>query len=959
MILLRKYLTLNKNSKAGRKILTAFVLLSLLINSFSSGISLAEDIPVNGISLGVSTLEMTASDTYQITSQITPADASNQAVTWTSNDNSVAVVDDGLVTAFSEGTATITATTEDGGYTASCEVTVSALTAVTTESVIRVKLSMNSPSVVPFYLDGSYSVAEDSGVSLPRQYYVVMLEGGVLNLYYGDTILASGSTITLNQHSVSDGQNNFLWINNYLYGTRRYLGDMKFIINGSAIDVINYVYLEEYLWGVVPYEMSNSFPEEALKAQAVAARTYAVRSMGGTNYDVVDTSENQVYKGYHPDNTEAIAAVNATEGIILQYDSSTVTPTYYSASNGGYTDIPYHVWGGGYDWPFYIKYDEYDLANPSSPYEEVYFPVSITSDNPVTSSDNVTGTPNIENAILYFKTAILNSNQLQSSGYSVASTDDFELTGLLDIASHTYDSGLTEDHNRMPNTGVNDCVDFIMATADFSVNAQKDGITEQVTVSGVELDMRYFDGANDDDTYLVFNMTALRLTIVEAQYENGELAGFSIYQRRYGHGVGMSQRGAQQRASGGQSYEQILAFYYPESGAAKLNIEKTPLTEIAAPADNSNATVVCNDYLSVRAEPSTSAERIFTLPPGARIEVVQAYYNDTFHMINFGENHYFVHAGYVDIDDPVPVDGVSLDVSGITMEQEGTYTLTATVSPENATDKTVTFSSDNEGVASVSSEGVITALAQGSCTITAATHDGGYTAECSVTVIKSVTGVSISPESKKIVVGDTFQLTANVEPEDAANTAVSYASSDTTVAQVDADGLVTAAAAGTTVITVTTDDGAYTDTCQVQVVKELITSDTYFVNRDKLFYENVAIGTSAADIISSVTNTFGEVFVYDSAFNPVTGGNVSTGYYIQLIIDGELADTLRIVIEGDCSPDTLLDVVDYTLIRLHILNVSKLQDIYLESADVNDDGIIDIIDYTLVRLHILGVQGLY
>ncbi len=98
--------------------------------------------------------------------------------------------------------------------------------------------------------------------------------------------------------------------------------------------------------------------------------------------------------------------------------------------------------------------------------------------------------------------------------------------------------------------------------------------------------MRYFDGANDDDTYLVFNMTALRLTTIEAQYENGVLAGFSIYQRRYGHGVGMSQRGAQQRASGGQSYEQILAFYYPESGAAKLDIEKTPLNEITAPTDS-------------------------------------------------------------------------------------------------------------------------------------------------------------------------------------------------------------------------------------------------------------------------------------------------------------------------------------------------------------------------------------
>ena len=91
----------------------------------------------------------------------------------------------------------------------------------------------------------------------------------------------------------------------------------------------------------------------------------------------------------------------------------------------------------------------------------------------------------------------------------------------------------------------------------------------------------------------------------------------------------------------------------------------------------------------------------------------------------------------------------------------------------------------------------------------------------------------------------------------------------------------------------------------------------------------------------------------------VTEGNVSTGYYVQLVIDGEVADSLRIIIEGDCNSDAILDIIDYTLVRLHILNVTRLHDVYLESADVNNDGIIDIVDYTLIRLHILGVKGLY
>jgi len=74
---------------------------------------------------------------------------------------------------------------------------------------------------------------------------------------------------------------------------------------------------------------------------------------------------------------------------------------------------------------------------------------------------------------------------------------------------------------------------------------------------------------------------------------------------------------------------------------------------------------------------------------------------------------------------------------------------------------------------------------------------------------------------------------------------------------------------------------------------------------------------------------------------------------------GAVVDEVRVLIERNCNPDTVLDIIDYTLIRLHILDVSLLSDLPLAVADVNDDGIIDVIDYTLVRLHILDVMSLY
>ncbi len=946
----QKCCILQKNKKV---IALLFVFLYLFSSSFSDKTALA--VTNTAITLDVNELNLTAGEVYSITVQVTPEDTQ---LLWTSSDYSVAVVNgDGMITGFSEGTAVITVSTEDNSCSAECSVNVAPLTPVDKNEIIRVKLSMGETTEVPFYIDGNYDITEVPDVSLPRQFYKVKLESGILNLYYGDKVIASGSELTFCRHAAAEDENNFLWVQNSLYGTRRYLGDMKFIIRNNAIQLINYIYIEEYLWGVVPHEMSNSFPVEALKAQAVAARTFTLRCIGGTDYDLGDTSAAQVYKGYHPANNAAIETVNATANKVLQYDNTTVTPTYYSASNGGWTDIPYHVWGGGYDWPFYIQYDPYDIANPSSPYEEVYFPISIDADHPVTSSDNVSGEPNIDNAIFYFKTEILNSGQLQSAGFSVASVNDFDLTGLINIVQHTHDSGESEDHSRIPNTGANPCPDYIMATADFKVLVN--GQTENTLVSGVELDMRYFDGANDDDTYLVFNMTGLRLTTTEPKYVNEVLVGFSIYQRRYGHGVGMSQRGAQQRAADGQIYAEILSFYYPKSGIAVLNNVRPVLTEITSPVDNSNATVVCNDYLSVRISASTAAERIFTLPPGARIEVVQEDYNSEFHMINFGGNNYFVHSGYVTIDELVSAEGVLLDEENLILNSGETFLLHAQVVPENASNKNVIWKSANSDIASVDENGKVTANKTGDAIITVTTESGSFSDTCTITVIKKVTGVQILPEEKTMLVNDTFQLNFLITPSDATNKNITYTSDNTAVAQVDENGLITAIAPGTANITVRAEDGGYSDTCKLSVFRELITSDIYTVNRAMEYYEDIAIGTSVDKIVESVKNTHGQVIVFDENMTEVKDGDVSTGYYVQLLIDGEMEDSLLIKILGDCNPDEVLDVIDYSKIRLHILGIVHLDGVYLSAADVNRDGIIDVIDYTLIRLHILGIQDLY
>jgi uncharacterized protein YjdB/formylglycine-generating enzyme required for sulfatase activity len=180
----------------------------------------------------------------------------------------------------------------------------------------------------------------------------------------------------------------------------------------------------------------------------------------------------------------------------------------------------------------------------------------------------------------------------------------------------------------------------------------------------------------------------------------------------------------------------------------------------------------------------------------------------------------------VTVSQPIPeyinVNGVSLDRgSSFTMVVGNTATMVATVSPANATNQAVSWSSTYENIATVSQNGLVTAVGEGTTKIIVTTQNGGYTAECTVTVNSiHVTGVTLNNNSLTLTMGGTTTgtLTPTVSPSNATNKAVSWTSSNTGVATVN-NGVVTAVAGGSATITVTTADGGYTTTCAVTVIQ--------------------------------------------------------------------------------------------------------------------------------------------
>ena len=166
----------------------------------------------------------------------------------------------------------------------------------------------------------------------------------------------------------------------------------------------------------------------------------------------------------------------------------------------------------------------------------------------------------------------------------------------------------------------------------------------------------------------------------------------------------------------------------------------------------------------------------------------------------------------------IAVTGVTLNKSSTSIIRGGSETLTATVVPSNATNKNVTWSTNNSDVATVSN-GVVTAKATGAARITVTTEDGGKTAYCDVTVTPIVpTSITLNKTSLTLQVEAYETLTATVLPANADNTNVTWSSNLTSVATVNSSGKVTAVAEGTTTITATTQSGGLTSTCTVTVI---------------------------------------------------------------------------------------------------------------------------------------------
>ena len=503
--------------------------------------------------------------------------------------------------------------------------------AITDDGQVRVYLkSLGDLPGMQLTLSGEYRLGEsmrfDRGTRL-----AFAAANGEIYLAAAGFVMKAGTEAVLTRCAGEDGGENGL----YIYESEKdtlYEGDLRILCDGDVLRCVLTISMEDYLRGVVAYEMSDSFPLEALKAQAVAARTYAMSKKAAradAEYDVTDTTSDQVYKGADGEYANVARAVEETRGVVGTYQGN-YAGCYYTASNGGQVATPNQIWGGDGDYGYIQQKDDpYDLENSRSMVNSLSVPAARDEGDFWKLLDeriDTSGHARVRGGEI---TEITLSDPAFEGSYMYRQMD-------VTMKIQTRDRGLVEveyDGDRISG--------WAMGYAYLEGKWYKwDLLPWQDTEETRTVSLSVYEDVKDGFS-LGLNSRDYEICSVRQEGEN-----YFIEMRRFGHGVGMSQRGAQVMAGNyDMSYVEILNFYYPGMTLERIdwNTPELPAREEIPqalakemlnlpPAEGDLGTLAEGEYyarvvlqgktlLNVRTGPSTDYPAVARLYDGYRLVV--------------------------------------------------------------------------------------------------------------------------------------------------------------------------------------------------------------------------------------------------------------------------------------------------------------------------------------------------
>ena len=371
------------------------------------------------------------------------------------------------------------------------------------------------------------------GKGSARESWVAVLQNGKAHLSSpnGKKISFSNSVI-ITPSSKTQGEGATIIVKNVMSGAgmtwasvddKEYRGKLQITHNTkqNTLVPINIVTIEEYLQGVISSEMPTKFPMNALRAQAVLARTYALKHLGkhkAYGYDLCDTQNCQVYGGVSAESERGNAAVESTVGEVLEYKNKPIE-SVFSANCGGITQSAKEA-----------GWNETPYLNPVSDYKDFNFD---------------TLQP------YQFKELL----QYPHDAYSRYDKN---------VSLAAYRWTRVVDENDLRQVIKRQKKDIGRITALIPLRRGRSGYVSRLLVKGTKGTVT-LNKENVIRNNLSLGMLRSSYFIVEPNYENRELKFFVFYGGGWGHGVGFCQTGAAGRADAGQDYKTILNHYFPRA----------------------------------------------------------------------------------------------------------------------------------------------------------------------------------------------------------------------------------------------------------------------------------------------------------------------------------------------------------------------------------------------------------
>ena len=307
--------------------------------------------------------------------------------------------------------------------------------------------------------------------------------------------------------------------------------------SGSDLTVINHLGMDEYLYGVLPWEMSKNWPLEALKAQAVAARNFAISNYAKYShlgFNLCNTHNSQAYVGYDYEGPSCNRAVDETEGQLLMWKGNIVS-AFYHANSGGFTENSENVWTAEVPYLRGVR-DDFSIGGKNYSWRLEYTEDSLSS-------------------------------MLKKAGYDVGKSIDVSIASkssnnhVLELLIESEKPAVALLKNNMRTVFGYDRLKSTL----FDVKKDNDIycmngsiLTERVNAKGIAV----LNGSGEISQTGFENCHVLGSA---GEKENPEPETFIIEGKGWGHGLGMSQEGAKAMAENGYGYREILSFYYKDT----------------------------------------------------------------------------------------------------------------------------------------------------------------------------------------------------------------------------------------------------------------------------------------------------------------------------------------------------------------------------------------------------------